>query len=286
MTTLESHRFTAFGGAACEVHACYCGPDEISATVAEVYAFEAQLTRFSPASELSRFNRAAGSRVDVSALLEVLLRATLDAYWLSDGLVNAAVPPALVAAGYDRTIEAVRRRQHVLPAAPTSNDIAVPPLPEVLCIGRGWARLAPGCAVDLGGVGKGWLADRLAERLGDAAVNLGGDVRALGQGPDGDGWCVGLCDGAAVMVRDAGIATSGVSGRNWPGGHHLVDPRSGRPAQTDVSAMTVVAADALRAETLAKAGVLTGGEAASRFVLDRGASRAVVVRTAVLEAAS
>jgi thiamine biosynthesis lipoprotein len=286
MATLETHRFTAFGGAACEIYACDIGPDEISAAVAEVYAFEEQLTRFSPSSELSRFNASAGARVEVSPLLEVLLRATLDAYWLSDGLVNAAILPALVAAGYDRTITAVRRREHTGAAQRDASAITVPPLPDVLSIGRRWARLAPGCAVDLGGVGKGWLADRLAERLGDAAVNLGGDVRAMGHGPDGDGWCVGLCDGAAVMVRDAGVATSGVSGRNWPGGHHLVDPRTGRPAQTDVSAITVVAADALVAETLAKAGALLGGDDATRFAMDRGASRAVVVRTMVLEAVS
>jgi thiamine biosynthesis lipoprotein len=164
-----------------------CTDADLSAAVAEVYAFEARLTRFDPGSELSRLNAAAGTRTAVSPLLQELLRATLDAFELSDGAVNAAVLPALLAAGYDRA------------------------------------------AVDLGGVGKGWLADRLAERLEDAAVNLGGDLRALGPGPDGDGWTVGLCDGSAVRVHDAGVATSGRAGRRWAGGHHLVDPRTGRP---------------------------------------------------------
>ncbi|HEY0408997.1 MAG TPA: FAD:protein FMN transferase, partial [Candidatus Dormibacteraeota bacterium] len=170
---LAVHRFTAFGGARCEVLARGCTDADLSAAVAEVYAFEARLTRFDPGSELSRLNAAAGTRTAVSPLLQELLRATLDAFELSDGAVNAAVLPALLAAGYDRA------------------------------------------AVDLGGVGKGWLADRLAERLEDAAVNLGGDLRALGPGPDGDGWTVGLCDGSAVRVVDAGIATSGPAGRRW-----------------------------------------------------------------------
>ncbi|TMD99877.1 MAG: hypothetical protein E6I76_01565 [Chloroflexi bacterium] len=93
------------------------------------------------------------------------LRTALDAHALSDGMVNAAVLPALVAAGYDRTIAEVRRR----PAPAVAADpVAVPPLDEVLDVGEGWARLRPGAAVDLGGVGKGWLADRLAERLENA----------------------------------------------------------------------------------------------------------------------
>lgn len=277
MAELGSHRFSAFGGASCEVHACGVGVADLSAAVAEVYAFEERLTRFSPHSELSRFNDAAGERVSVSPLLEMLLRATLDAYELSDGLVNAAVLPALLAAGYDRSIEKVRRRPDVIaPAVATGRP--VPPLPEVLRVGPGSARLARGCAVDLGGVGKGWLADRLAERLGNAAVNLGGDIRATGDGPDGSGWCVGLCDGSAVMVRDAGVATSGISGRNWPGGHHLVDPRTGLPAATDVNAISVVAAGALRAEILAKAGAVLGSAGAYTFVRERGATRAVITR--------
>ena len=117
----------------------------------------------------------------------------------------------------------------------------MPPLPSVLEVGDGWARLATGCAIDLGGVGKGWLADRCAERFDNAAINLGGDLRAQGGGPDAAGWVVSLCDGRVVTIRDAGVATSGTSGRRWPGGHHLIDPRTAVPARTDVAAVSVVA---------------------------------------------
>jgi len=95
----------------------------------------------------------------------------------------------------------VRRRDGHRPAPEAA--VSSPALTAVLDVDRGRATLARGCAIDLGGVGKGWLADRLCERLGDAVVSLGGDLRAIGSGPDGEGWCVGLCDGAAVLVRDA-----------------------------------------------------------------------------------
>jgi FAD:protein FMN transferase len=269
---LDVQRFTAFGGSRCEILACDVEPEHLSCCVAEVYAFERRLTRFQPDSELSRFNAAAGSRVAVSPLLEELLRTALDAYARTDGLVNAAVLPALIAAGYDRSIEQVRRRPAAPPAtAPTPTPAL--PLPEVLAVGEGWARLAPGCAVDLGGVGKGWLADRLCERLEDAVVNLGGDLRAIGDGPDGAGWAVALCDGSVVQLRDGGVATSGTKGRRWRGGHHLVDPRTGRPASTDLLAVSVVAADAETAEALAKAAALQGSARAPQWLRDHGATR-------------
>lgn len=287
VSPLASHRFRAFGGAACEVLAVGCDPAAISQAVAEVYAFETRLTRFDPGSELSHLNAGGGGRTAVSPLLEALLRAALEAAALSDGLVNAAVLPALLAAGYDRSIERVRARDSAhggTPGASAGVAVAAPDLGTVLQVGDGWARLRPGAAIDLGGVGKGWLADRLAERLENAVVNLGGDLRALGDGPDGCGWTVGLCDGASVVVRDAGAATSGIGGRRWRGGHHLVDPRSGRPAATDVVAVSVVAGDALTAEVLAKGVALLGGRTGRAWARARGAA---TVRTlCTLESAS
>lgn len=270
----DAHRFAAFGGARCEVIAAGCLAEDVSCAVAEVYAFEARLTRFDPRSELSRLNAGAGVRRAVSPLLEALLRAALDAWVLSDGAVNAAVLPALVAAGYDRTIAEVRRRPG--PRAGAEGVLPVPPLGEVLEVGEGWARLRPGAALDLGGIGKGWLADRLAERLENGVVNLGGDLRALGPGPEGAGWTVGLCDGSAVRVRDAGVATSGSGGRCWAGGHHLVDPRTGLPATDAPAAVTVVASGALRAEVLAKLVALRGAGQVGALAAARGAARVVV----------
>jgi thiamine biosynthesis lipoprotein len=265
------HAFTAFGGARCEVIVCGGRDGDVSSLVADTYAFERRLTRFDPGSELSHFNAAAGARVPVSALLGELLRTCLDAYALSGGLVNAACLRALVEAGYDRSITRLRRDPVVRPRAIAKS--VVPPLPAVLDLGDGWARLAGGCEVDLGGVGKGWLADTLCERFEDAAINLGGDVRARGAGPEGEGWSVTLCNGSTILVRDAGIATSGSSGRQWPGGHHLIDPRTAAPAHTAISACSVVAVSALQAEVLAKGACLVGPAAAPEWLRTRGAAR-------------
>jgi thiamine biosynthesis lipoprotein len=270
------HVFTAFGGSRCEVIAYDATQDDISAVVADTYAFEQQLTRFDARSELSRFNASAGACVAVSPLLGELLAVCLDAYELSTGLVNAACLPALINAGYDRSITEIRRRP--APRIKAGATSRVPALPDVLEVGNGWARIAAGCAIDLGGVGKGWLADRLCERFDNAAINLGGDIRTRGPGPDGRGWTVALCSGRVVTVGDAGIATSGTSGRRWPGGHHLIDARTGLPAQTDISAISVIAVTALHAEILAKSACVLGIEAAGEWLDARGAAGREIIR--------
>jgi thiamine biosynthesis lipoprotein len=277
------HVFTAFGGARCEVIVCDSNPDDVSAIVADTHAFERSLSRFDLDSELARFNADAGSRVAVSPLLAELLRVCLDASALSDGLVNAACLPALIEAGYDRSFTELRR--DTMTGKRPSRSMEVPALPDVLEVGEGWARLAHECSIDLGGVGKGWLADRLCERFDNAAINLGGDIRARGEGPQGRGWDVALCDGRTVTVRDAGIATSGISGRRWPGGHHLIDPRTGVPASTGITAVSVIAANALRAEVLAKGACLIGASAAGSWLQARGAACHAVAPSTIEPAA-
>ncbi|TME75432.1 MAG: FAD:protein FMN transferase, partial [Chloroflexi bacterium] len=107
----------------------------------------------------------------------------------------------------------------------------LPPLPQVLLLDQATrsAALAPGAALDLGGIAKGALADLLIDELGENAVcNLGGDLRVRGAGPEGDGWHIGLCDGTLVALRDGAVCTSGISKRRWGHSmHHLIDPRTG-----------------------------------------------------------
>src|SRR3989442_14563291 len=118
------------------------------------------LTRFSTRSELSLVNASAGRWVEASSDTEDLLRQSLHAHDLSHGLVNIAVLPAMIAIGYTRP----------LADGPTTGSAGVccpaPPVGDVLTVRLGRTRLEPGCGLDLGGVAKGWMADRLVERLG------------------------------------------------------------------------------------------------------------------------
>jgi len=222
MAATAELRFESLGSA-CELFAV--GPADLAAARAWLARMHDRLTRFSPDSEVSRFNAAAGRWIDLSPELEALLRGSLRAYEDSDGLVHVGVLPALLAAGYTRDFAAG-------PTAASGARVIAPPLPDMLEVQGHRARLQAGTSIDLGGIAKGWLADRVAERIGpNALANLGGDLCARGAGPDGAGWPVGFGT-ATVLLRDMGAATSSTEGRRWgPQLHHLIDPRTGRPAE-------------------------------------------------------
>jgi len=210
-----------------------------------VRSIAARITRFDESSELSRLN-AAAAWVDISPELEHLLRASLLAFEMSGGLVNVAVLPSMLAIGYTRPLTQGPTAAH-LDQAHTA-----PFLPEVLKVARGRARLAPNMRIDLGGIAKGWMADRLAERLGDhVLVNLGGDLYARGE------WPVAIAC-KTYLLRNLGAATSSTRKRRWGDLHHLIDPRTGLPATTRVEEVSVVAETALDAEVLAKTVLISG----------------------------
>jgi thiamine biosynthesis lipoprotein len=215
-----------------------------------------RLTRFDPESELSRLNSAAGRWTAVSSEMEALLRASLLAHELSGGLVNVAVLQSMLAIGYTRPLAAGTTAAVLEAACP------LPPLPEALEVESGRARVV-GARIDLGGVAKGWLADRLCERLGgDCLVNLGGDLFARGS------WPVAL-GGRTLLLEDMGAATSSTRVRRWEDQHHLIHPRTGLPARSDISEVSVVAASGFEAEVFAKTALLLGREQAPAFLASR-----------------
>lgn len=261
--SLETRAFDCLGSD-CELFSVGAPSGALDEAVAWTRAQHARLTRFDAASELSRLNAAAGRWVEVSAELHALLAFALEAYERSGGLVHAGVLPALLAAGYTRTFAEGPTAQASAPAAP------LPPLADLLRLRPGRALLRHGAAVDLGGLAKGWLADRLCERLGENALaNLGGDLYARGGGAGGEGWPVGF-GGQTLLLRELGAATSGVTKRHWGDGlHHLIDPRTGLPAALDLRAVSVLAATAAEAEVLAKAALLLGAAAAADHLRGR-----------------
>jgi thiamine biosynthesis lipoprotein len=269
---MESLRFTALGGE-CELYGVDVSPAALAEGQAWVGRMHKRLTRFDPWSELCRFNDSAftphaeagrrfGGWVAVSRELELLLRESLRAFAESDGLVHVGVLPALRAAGYTRDFDAG-------PTPPTAAPPTLAPLPDILEVRDREARLLKGAAIDLGGIAKGWMADQLALHLGaNVLVNLCGDLFAGGGGETGEGWPVGFGD-KTLLLKDMAAATSGTTKRAWPGGHHLIDPRTGRPAQSDLTEVSVLAATATDAEIYAKVALLLGSAGAPKWLEGR-----------------
>jgi len=238
------------------------------------------LSRFDPASELSQLNRSAGSPRRVSPLLFDVVEAAMWAASVTGGLFDPTLLPAMKAIGYDRSFERIEQgsRAAVEGCDPTSPS----PLPRqgrYQAIGLNRPRreisLPPDVYLDLGGIGKGWTVDRAADWLtgqGPFIVNAGGDLYAYGAPPGRPGWSIGIVDPwqpdhdiTHLWVRQRAVATSTISRRRWQHRgrwvHHLIDPRTGQPAETDAVSVTVVTHRAALAEVYAKAALILGIEA-------------------------
>ena len=249
--TVAAHHFDALG-TTCSVFAAGGTPERLLDAGRWVGGMGARLTRFSSDSELSRLNAGGGRWVEVSPELESLLRDSLHAFAQSCGLVNVAVLGSMTAIGYTRPLGEG-------PLAGVDREPSpLRPLPDVLSVRQGRARVERGAGIDLGGIAKGWMADQVCRRLGpNALANLGGDLCAGGGGPQGGGWPVGFA-GVTLLLRDQAAATSSTRRRRWGGYHHLIDPRTGRPSRTGLEEVSVVAETAIRAEVVAKTALLLG----------------------------
>lgn len=229
--------------------------------------------RFDPTSELRQLER---HRVlHASSELREVVELAIDARYRSDGRFDPTILPSLRALGYDRSIEHVRDKavgREVWPHAP--GVLAVDPHSGLVALGDH-------VAIDLGGIAKGWIADRIATLLSltaPALVDAGGDISCTPRAGD-QPWVVtvaGPGDGTCIELLAGGIATSGVDRRRWIDAtaagsttsalatdatrHHVVDPRTGDSARTDLVRVTTVAGSCTTAEVAATS-MLVGGSA-------------------------
>jgi thiamine biosynthesis lipoprotein len=218
----------------------------------EFERLEQVMSRFRVDSELSALNRESCVTKASPDLVRVVELA-LEARAATGGLFDPTTLDAVVAAGYDRPYDALA------PDAPASARVSHCCGGEVRVEGS-TIELDPGVHLDLGGIGKGYAADRVADLLaavGPCLVNAGGDLAVRG-----GAWPVGVTDELTLELRHGGMATSGRDRRRWRRGgeerHHLIDPATGRPATGAPIRVTVVASSATAAEIAATAAFLGG----------------------------
>jgi thiamine biosynthesis lipoprotein len=247
-----------------------------------VAALEVRFTRFSKTSELARLNQASGSWFRASdELFDVVSQANA-CVGETEGLFDPSILDALESAGYDKSMDDIRAYGVTRPAfsSPTKWDMRM----MLLDSDARAIRLPRGMRLDLGGIAKGWIAERAAQELAayaDAcAVSAGGDMFMIGRPARETEWHVELEDPrdpaqtlAVLQVGPGAVATSSITKRRWQQGeqmrHHLIDPRSGQPAETDWLSVTVIAPHATTAEVFAKALLIAGPYEAKRIAARR-----------------
>lgn len=244
-----------------------------------IFQFERKMSRFIPASELSMFNRNSGIKQIISPEFRNILIEAKNIAIETKGLYNPFILPALQNVGYKHSM--VKGYEN-----DTVDDFSNRTVADVskLEIGDDWAIIPFGTALDLGGCGKGYLADKLSDYLKDKVdgywISLGGDIICGGHDGDGNDWEITLQDAflperyiGKICKKDhdvLAVATSGVItrkgkklGKAW---HHLIDPTTLKPAKTDVLIATVVNPSAFRSDVLASCAVILGSKAAPNFL--------------------
>jgi len=240
------NRFTSMG---CEVVVEGATGDELDRVRTVFEERDALFSRFRPGSELNAVNDGTGARL-VSPLFARMVEAALRAREQTGGLVDPTLGAALEAAGYDRDFGALEPSAAPLGTAMRAGTIEL--YGRVLVLQRG-ARL------DLNGVVKASAVDdALGVLRGTGFVSAGGDLATRGEVD------VALPGGGAVRLVAGGLATSGRTKRRWLRAgeeqHHLIDPRTGRPASSPWDEVTVCGATCLAADVAAKAAFLLGDE--------------------------
>jgi thiamine biosynthesis lipoprotein len=261
----------------------------------ELDAIDRACSRFRADSELVRVNASGGRATQVSALLMEAIELALRAAELTEGDLDPTIGRALELAGYDRDWRHVSASRStgpaVAPGRPSPEDRrSRPSAPQIAMRMRsGWrsvaldargatVRVPRGIRLDLGATAKAWAADRAAAaaaRAGGcgALVSVGGDIATCGAAPP-SGWRVHVTDdhrsgpsapGQTIAIFCGGLATSSTTVRRWLKDgqtmHHIIDPRTSRPAVGRWRTVSVAAASCAEANIATTAALVRGARA-------------------------
>jgi FAD:protein FMN transferase len=246
-----------------------------------------RFSRFEPDSELTRLNEDPRPIVPVSPLMRRIIEAGVNAARSTGGLVDPTLVSEIERAGYrTRLPDPGLPLALALALAPPRAAAGPHPAAAWQSVGvdrrTGSVTRPPGTRFDSGGIAKGVFADELATLLARHeafVVDCAGDMRLGGTAAvQRHVHVASPIDDRTLHTFDlasGAVATSGVGKRSWLGpdglpAHHLLDPRSGRPAFTGIIQVTAFAPTATEAEVLSKAALLSGPQRAERVLLHGG----------------
>ena len=251
-------------------------------------ALDDQVSRFREDTELSKLNESNGELFFLSdGFAEAIAMALAAARW-TNGLVDPTIGGALVSWGYDRDFAALT------PQGQLSTLPSPAPGARSMNLDGRLLRRTPGIVLDLGATAKGLGSDRAAQsairaigHAGGVLVSLGGDVAIAGQSPAG-GWPILVAEDPAsvdssstqeVRLLHGALATSSVLCRRWSRAgrevHHIIDPRTGAPAQGKWRTATVAAPSCVTANAASTA-LIVGGNEAEEWLLTTGLAARLV----------
>lgn len=256
----------------------------------KINEFDNNYSRFKKDSPLTALNESPGEKIIISDEFREILTICKNLWSQTDGVFNPLILPALQLAGYKESWAP----NDTTNQPPDYSDRDVGDMND-LFIGKDFVILPKNTAIDLGGIGKGYLLDQLALILKDKNISnywlsLGGDIIASGKDAQGAPWKIEVVNaqepnkviGFAEALDDKplAIATSGITKRKgehnnnpW---HHIIDPKTKLPAKTDIKTVTVCSSNATFADVYASCLVIIGSKKFKKFINNKPISSLLI----------
>ena len=250
--------------------------------------YENLLSKTIEGSYVDRINRAGGQSVTVDPETWEILRRAKEISAMTEGAFSVTIAPLTAMWDFTGGTERMPTDEERLAALPLVDD-------RKIVLGDGCTVILPaGMQIDLGGIAKGYIADQVAEmvrgEVSGAVLSFGGNVYVVGHKPDGSVFRVGVQDpdaqtGAILGVlatTDRSVVTSGIYERQFVKDgvtyHHILDPETGLPSQSDLASATVISESSMTADALATALIVLGREKAMALLEEAGLNGVLVTR--------
>lgn len=251
------------------------GEAAMKEAIHEIHRLESLFSVTKSDSDIARINAAGGTAVTVEQETYDLLEQCKSYGDETEGLFDISIYPLVKLWGFtteNYRVPSETERQETIKKI---NYQKIELLPD------NQVRIPKGMAIDLGAVVKGYLSQKIMglckeQGVTSAIVSLGGNVQTIGVKPNGDSFVVGITDPAdgtgiygTLQVRDKAVITSGIYQRNFTKDgktyHHIIDKRTGMPADNGLASVTVIADDGEKADALATALSVMGEEKAKDY---------------------
>ena len=238
--------------------------------------YEKMLSITVEGSDVWRINHAGGTPVTVAPETIELLRLGIFFAELSGGIFDITV-------GRLSTLWDYSGKSGVPSGADLTFALGTVDFRGILIEGNTVQLENPETWIDLGGVAKGYIADRLSDFLRGrgvpgAVIDLGGDISIVGKKPDGSPWRIGVRQPfgevsdllGAVSLGESSIVSSGIYERKFEENgiiyHHILDTGTGMPARSDVISATVVTESTVIGDIVSTIVIIAGSGAAAKLL--------------------
>ena len=258
----------------------YAQQKDVDDAVLLVRAYENKFSKTVEGSDVWNLNHAEGMPVKVDPETIGLLKLAIEIGERSGGAFDATIAPV------SALWEFLAENPHMPDESELQKAVQLVDYRSIVIEGE-TVTIPNGFMIDLGGIAKGYIADRVAEFLKSrgvehACINMGGNIVVFGGKPDGNPWSIGVRDPngtpeqseEVVLLSDGVLVTSGnyerffiLDGIRY---HHIFDPKTGMPVSNGLASVTIIGENSALADALSTACFVLGEQASAPLLKHYG----------------